>query len=59
MAAGPGHSTQDLYSCIDVHMTDGTAHDKGIASKLAETLDRENPAGQLFCNPHTALGFDR
>ena len=26
---------------------------------IAEKLGREDPAGQLFCNVHTTLGFDR
>ena len=32
-----------------------TAHNKGIVTKLAEKIGRENTAGQLFCNTHTAL----
>ena len=40
-------------------MTDSTAHNKGIAETTAQLMGRENPAGQLFCNPHTTLGFDR
>ena len=40
-------------------MSDATAHNKGVASAAAKLMEREVPAGQLFCNPHTALGFDR
>ena len=39
-------------------MTDLTAHNKGVAANVAERLEREIPAGQLFCNVHTSLGFD-
>ena len=39
-------------------MTDATAHNKKLAVAVAEKTDREEPAGQLFCNVHTTLGFD-
>ena len=32
-----------------------TAHNKGIATKLAENMSRKHTAGQLFCNAHIAL----
>ena len=38
-----------------IHMTDTNAHNKGLANKLAETMDREHPADQLFCNSHAAI----
>ena len=59
LAAASDHDAETLYSCVDLHMTDATAHNKGVAAEVADTLKREDPAGQLFCNPHTALGFDR
>ena len=40
-------------------MTDSTAHNKGISEKLATTFNREKIAGQIFCDSHTVLGFDR
>ena len=40
-------------------MTDSTAHNKGVAKVLASTFNRKTPAGQLFCDSHTSLGFDR
>ena len=59
LEAASEHSAEDLYACVDLHMTDATAHNKGIAVEVADLLGRKEPAGQLFCNPHTALGFDR
>ena len=59
LAAASSHSTEELYDCVDVHMTDATAHNKGISKVIAEKLGRDDPAGQLFCNVHTTLGFDR
>ena len=59
LEAASDHSAEDLYACVDLHMTDATAHNKGIAIEVADLLGREEPAGKLFCNPHTALGFDR
>ena len=59
LEAASDHPAEDLYSCVDLHMTDATAHNKGVAVEVANLMRREEPAGQLFCNPHTALGFDR
>ena len=59
LEAASGHSAEELYSTVDVHMTDSTAHNKGISKILANTFDRENEAGQIFCDSHTVLGFDR
>lgn len=59
LEAASKHSAETLYSCVDVHMTDSTAHNKGIADTTAELMNRENPAGQVFCNVHTTLGFDK
>ena len=38
-------------------MTDSTAHNKGMAAALATKLDRDDIAGQIFCNSHTTLQF--
>ena len=40
-------------------MTDGTAHNKGITTHTAGLLEHSSSAGQLFCNVHTSLGFDK
>ena len=57
LAACKGMTAKEVYSLVDVHMTDSTAHNKGIASCLAELYDLDTPAGQIFCNTHTTLGF--
>ena len=57
--AASGHSSESLYNTVDVHMTDATAHNKGISKILAKTFNREEEAGQIFCDSHTVLGFDR
>ena len=59
VAVAAGMETDELYANIDLHMTDATNHNKGISVEAAKLMNREIPAGQLFCNPHTALGFDR
>ena len=59
LEAASGHKSSDLYKTVDLHMTDSTAHNKGVADATAQLMERDKPAGQLFCNPHTALGFDR
>lgn len=59
MAVASDYSASDLYSTVDLHMTDATAHNKGVAKEVANVMNRENAAGQLFCNPHTTLGYDR
>ena len=59
LAAASGKDANELYANVDVHMSDSTAHNKGVAVATAELMGRSDPAGQLFCNPHTALGFDR
>ena len=58
VAAAAGKEADELYANIDVHMTNSTAHNKGLSNAVAELMSRENPAGKLFCNPHT-LGFGR
>ena len=56
LEAASDHSAEDLYACVDLHMTDATAHNKGIAIEVADLLGREKPAGQLFCSViHTLL----
>ncbi len=52
-----GHKAADLYKTGCAH--DSTAHNKGVAAALAVTFDREEAAGQIFCDSHTTLGFDR
>ena len=57
LAASKGMTAKEVYNMVDVHMTDSTAHNKEIASCLAELYDLDTPAGQIFCNTHTTLGF--
>ena len=52
------YSSNELYEKVDVHMTDSTSHNVGIAKATGELMNRETPAGQLFCTSHTPLGFD-
>ena len=59
LAVTKGTEAKELYKMVDVHMTDSTEHNKGIADVLAEIYDLESPAGQLFCGSHTTLGFAR
>ena len=59
IGAASGHSAESLYEAVDVHMTDATAHNKGISKILAKTCNRKVEAGQIFCDSHTVLGFDR
>ena len=37
-------SASDLYSTVDLHVTDATAHNKGVAKKVANVMNRENAA---------------
>jgi len=59
LEAASGHSAEDLYAAVDVHMTDSTSHNKGIAELVGAEFNRADKAGQIFCDTHTALGFDR
>ena len=59
LSAASGHSVESLYNTVDVHMTDATAHNKGVSAILAKEFHREVEAGQIFCDTHTVLGFDR
>ena len=52
-------SAEEIYSKIDVHMTESRSHNKGIAKNLGETFHRKEIAGQIFCDSHTTLGFDK
>lgn len=58
-AAASGHSAHDLYSCVDLHMTDPTVHNKGMRVEITEIMGCGKAAGQLFCDPNATLGFDR
>ena len=57
LAACKGTTAKEIYRQVDVHMSDSTQHNKGIAPILAELYDLEKEAGQIFCNTHTTLGF--
>ena len=59
LEAASGISAEEIYSKIDVYMTDSTSHNKGIAKDLAETFHRKEIAGQIVCDSHTTLGFDK
>ena len=59
LEAASGHSAELLYGAVDVHMTDSTAHNKGVSSILAKTFNRKDKVGQIFFGSHTVLGFDR
>ena len=50
---------EQIYSKIDVHITDSTSHNKGTAENLVETFHKKEIAGQIACNRHTILGFDK
>ena len=50
---------EQIYSKIDVHITDSTSHNKEIAENLVETFHKKEIAGQIVCNRHTILGFDK
>ena len=52
MAVASDYSASDLYSVVDLHMTDATAHNKGVAKEVANVMN-------LFCDPHITLGYDR
>ena len=59
LAAAGGTSASELYKNVDCHMTDSVSHNKQIAQNLAEKYEREDPAGQVFCNIHSSLGISR
>ena len=59
LAVVRGVDESEIYKLVDVHMTDGTEHNKGFASLLAEMYSLEKPAGQLFCSSHTTIGLVR
>ena len=59
LAATSDYTEEGIYSCVNLHMTDDTAHNNGVSTEAANHLSREEPAGQLFCNPKTALGYYR
>ena len=58
VGAASGHTANELYAAVDLHMTDATAHNKTIPEKAAELMEREVPAGRLYDPVHTTLGFD-
>ena len=57
LAAVSGKSPAEIYSKIDVHMTDSVSHNKGVADVLQDLYDLTTKAGQIFCSTHTTLGF--
>ena len=59
LAAASDFTSEELYGMVDMHMTDSTSHNRGIADSVAVKLNREDTAGQTFCTSHTTLGFDR
>ena len=59
LSAASDLDANDLYKAVDSHMTDATTHNKGLAQCVADKMEREVAAGQLFCGSHTNLAFDR
>ena len=57
LAAVSGKSPAEIYSKIDVHMTDSVSHNKGVADVLQDLYDVSTKPGQIFCSTHTTLGF--
>ena len=51
LEACKGTTAKEIYKQIDVHMTDSTEHNKGIAPILSELYDLETEAGSIFCKP--------
>ena len=50
-------TANSLYQKVDLHMTDSTAHNKGIGTNLANKTNRDDEAGQAFCDSHSSLGL--
>ena len=59
LEAASGIPAERICSKIDVHMNGSTSHNKGIAENLSETFHRKEIAGQIFCNNHSTLRFDK
>ena len=59
LEAASGIPAEQIYSKIGVHMTDSTYHNKGIAENFAEPFHKREISGQIFCDSHTTLGFDK
>lgn len=59
LAASSNKEASNLYSKINCHMTDSVSHNKHLAKGLAVKYERDEDAGQVFCNVHSALGFQR
>lgn len=59
LSKASGIHPTELYNRIHLHMTDITAHNKGINEALATKMDCDTVAGQIFCHTHLALAFDR
>ena len=57
LTAVSGKSPAEIYSKIDVHMTDSVSHNKGVADVLQDLYDLDTKAGQIFCSTHTTMGF--
>ena len=50
LSEASGKDPGDLYTMVDLHMTDSTGHNKFI---------EDHKVGQIFCCTHTNLGFCR
>jgi hypothetical protein len=59
LAKASNISADEIYHTVNVHLTDSTAHNKNLATELAKTHHRDDPAGQIFCDTHTTLSFER
>jgi hypothetical protein len=57
LAAASGKVGSEIYKMIDCHVSDSVSHNKHISEELSKKYDRDLPAGQVFCNVHTALGL--
>ena len=59
LGAASGKSPSEIYSKINMHLTDSVDHNKSIAKDVSEKFNLNKEPGQVFCSSHTNLGFSR
>jgi len=58
VGAASQHTSDELYSGVDLHMSDSTAHNINVPERVAEITNRSDVAGKLYDPVHTVLAWD-
>ena len=57
VGAASGHTSEDLYAGIDLHISDSTAQNVNVPENATKLMNRSDVAGKLYDPVHTVLAW--